>query len=168
MTRKPTITSRQKLFAELLVYETNTLSPAECAYKAGYTKRPRQAASELRNPKIYPLVAEYIRELELERKNKFSIDKAKSLQRYSQLSHGAESKNQYSAAIQAEILKKFQAENPPEVDPNAPQQGVPSPEAAPPAGAQVQDTQGSGGGQVGTGTAPIPGEQGFSGSTGQV
>jgi len=72
------------------------------------------------------------------------------------------------AAIQAEILKKFQAENPPEVDPNAPQQGVPSPEAAPPAGAQVQDTQGSGGGQVGTGTAPLPGEQGFSGNTGQV
>ena len=66
------------------MYETNR-SPAECAYKAGYTKRPRQAASELRNPKIYPLVAEYIRELELESKNKFSIDKAKSLQRYSQL-----------------------------------------------------------------------------------
>jgi len=105
MTRKPTITSRQKLFAELLVYETNTLSPAECAHKAGYTKRPRQTASELRNPKVYPLVAEYIRELELERKNKFSIDKAKSLQRYSQLSHGAESKNQYSAAIQAETQR---------------------------------------------------------------
>ena len=105
MTRKPTITSRQKLFAELLVYETNTLSPAECAYKAGYTKRPRQAASELRNPKIYPLVAQDKRELELERKNKFSIDKAKSLQRYSQLSHGAESKNQFSAAIQAETQR---------------------------------------------------------------
>ena len=67
------------------------------------------------------------------------------------------------AAIQAEILKQFQAENPqPQVDPNAPQvqgQGVP-------AGVQVQDTQGSGGGNIGTGSTPVPGEQGFSGNTG--
>jgi hypothetical protein len=68
------------------------------------------------------------------------------------------------AAIQAEILKKFQEQNPqPEVDMNAPQaQG----EGAP-AGVQVQDTQGSGGGNIGTGTAPTPGEQGFSGNTGE-
>ena len=67
------------------------------------------------------------------------------------------------AAIQAEILKQFQAQNPqPEMDPNAPQgQGAP-------AGVQVQDTQGSGGGNMGTGTAPVPGEQGFSGNTGEV
>ena len=73
------------------------------------------------------------------------------------------------AAIQAEILKKFQAENPPpQVDPNAPQQqqGAPQQGEQPPAGAQVQDTQGSGGGQIGTGTAPLPGEQGFTGNTG--
>ena len=63
------------------------------------------------------------------------------------------------AAVQAEILKKFQAENPPEPQ-QAPQQA--------PAGAQVQDTQGSGGGTIGTGTAPQPGEQGFSGNTGGV
>ena len=71
------------------------------------------------------------------------------------------------AAIQAEILKKFQAENPPEVDPNAPQQGAPAPQGQAPAGVQVQDTTGSGGGQVGTGTAPVPGEQGFSANTGE-
>jgi len=71
------------------------------------------------------------------------------------------------AAIQAEILKKFQQQNPP------PEmaQGAPAPQGEPqqaPAGAQVQDTQGSGGGQIGTGTAPQPGEQGFSGNTGQA
>jgi hypothetical protein len=61
------------------------------------------------------------------------------------------------AAIQAEILKQFQAENPqPE---QQPQEGAP-------AGVQVQDTQGSGGGNIGTGTAPTPGEEGFSGNTG--
>ena len=73
------------------------------------------------------------------------------------------------AAIQAEILKKFPADNPPpQVDPNAPQQqqGAPQQGEQPPAGAQVQDTQGSGGGQIGTGTPPLPGEQGFTGNTG--
>ena len=72
--------------------------------------------------------------------------------------------NMAEAAIQAEILKKFQAENPPP----APPPGVPGqggPQGAP-AGVQVQDTQGSGGGTIGTGTAPQPGEQGFSGNTG--
>jgi hypothetical protein len=70
--------------------------------------------------------------------------------------------NMAQAAVQAEILKEFQAANPPP----APEPGV-APPAGPqgaPAGAQVQDTQGSGGGTIGTGTAPTPGEQGFSGN----
>jgi len=73
--------------------------------------------------------------------------------------------NMAQAAIQAELLKQFREANPPPAPPpGAPQPG--SPQGAP-AGAQVQDTQGSGGGTIGTGTAPQPGEQGFSGNTGQ-
>ena len=73
------------------------------------------------------------------------------------------------AAVQAEILKQFQAANP--QPPQPPQGGVPGvpptgPQGGAPAGVQVQDTQGSGGGQIGTGTAPTPGEQGFSANTG--
>jgi hypothetical protein len=71
------------------------------------------------------------------------------------------------AAVQAELLKKFREENPP---PPQPQAGPPAPQGGsqkPPAGAQVQDAQGSGGGTIGTGTAPQPGEQGFSANTGQ-
>ena len=78
------------------------------------------------------------------------------------------------AAIQAEILKKFKEENPTPPPPEG--QGPPAPPKpggkpaggpqGPPAGAQAQDTQGSGGGTIGTGTAPQPGEQGFSGNTG--
>ena len=68
------------------------------------------------------------------------------------------------AAIQAEILKGFQQ---PAQPPEAPE-GVPAPEGgqqAPqtPQGG-VQDTSGGGGGQIGMGTAPVPGEQGFSGN----
>ena len=72
--------------------------------------------------------------------------------------------NMAQAAVQAEILKQFREANPPPVQPGVPTPG--SPQGAP-AGAQVQDTQGSGGGTIGTGTAPQPGEQGFSGNTGQ-
>ena len=83
------------------------------------------------------------------------------------------------AAIQAELIKKFKEENPeavpeaapqgappappPKGGPNKPPSGPP-PQQQPPAGVQVQDTQGSGGGNIGTGTAPIPGEQGFTGN----
>ena len=68
------------------------------------------------------------------------------------------------AAIQAEILKGFQQPAPPPVAP----EGVPTPEGAQqaPSAPQggVQDTSGGGGGQIGIGTAPVPGEQGFSGN----
>jgi hypothetical protein len=71
------------------------------------------------------------------------------------------------AAVQAEILKKFKEENPPPAPPpGAAPPGAGGPQG-PPAGAQVQDTQGSGGGTIGTGSVPQPGEQGFSGNTGQ-
>ncbi len=66
------------------------------------------------------------------------------------------------AAIQAEILKTFQQSQPP-----APQGQQPGQPPAAPAGVQAQDTQGSGGGNMGTGTAPVPGEQGFSANTGE-
>ena len=69
------------------------------------------------------------------------------------------------AAIQAEILKKFTT--PPE-PPAGAEQGPPpppNPGAAPEqAGVGVADTTGAGGGNIGTGTAPTPGEQGFTGT----
>jgi len=77
--------------------------------------------------------------------------------------------NMGDAAIQAELLKKFREENPPPPQPQAgpPQAAPQGGPQKPPAGAQVQDTQGSGGGTIGTGTAPQPGEQGFSANTGR-
>jgi hypothetical protein len=69
------------------------------------------------------------------------------------------------AAIQAEILKKFTT--PPE-PPAGAEQGPPpppTPGAAPEqAGVGVADTTGAGGGNIGTGTVPTPGEQGFTGT----
>ena len=61
--------------------------------------------------------------------------------------------NMNEAALQAEIMKQFQA---------------PLPEGqGAPAGADVMDPTGAGGGTMGTGQVPVPGEQGFSGNGGQ-
>jgi len=58
--------------------------------------------------------------------------------------------NMDEAALQAELMKGMQQE--------APQGGQP------PAGANPMDPTGAGGGTIGTGVAPAPGEQGFSGT----
>ena len=62
------------------------------------------------------------------------------------------------AAIQAEILKGFQAPQPAPIGP----EGVQAPQGQGPQ--TVADTSGGGGSQVGVGTAPTPGEQGFTGN----
>ena len=67
------------------------------------------------------------------------------------------------AAIQAEILKGFQQP----VEPAPAQEGVAPPQTQQPQGQgpqAVADTSGGGGSQIGTGTAPLPGEQGFTGN----
>src|SRR6056300_439487 len=59
--------------------------------------------------------------------------------------------NMDEAALQAEIMKGFQ-------QPMQPEQGG----MMPPAGANAMDPTGAGGGNIGTGQVPVPGEQGFS------
>ena len=61
--------------------------------------------------------------------------------------------NMSEAALQAEMMKQFQA-------PLPDQPGAP-------AGADAMDTSGAGGGTIGVGQAPVPGEQGFSGNAQQ-
>jgi len=65
--------------------------------------------------------------------------------------------NMNEAAIQAELMKAFQQPAP---EAGAPQQGG----QPAPAGANPMDTSGAGGGNIGTGIAPTPQEQGFSGN----
>jgi len=67
------------------------------------------------------------------------------------------------AAIQAEIMRAFQPPTPPPQAPVPPEEEGAQPQQAP-AGADVQDQTGAGGGNIGTGVAPVPGEQGFSGN----
>ena len=61
--------------------------------------------------------------------------------------------NMDEAALQAEIMKGFQAQQPEQ--------------EAPVAGVDAMDTSGAGGGNIGVGQAPVPNEQGFTGNVGQ-
>ena len=96
------LTERQIKFAELLVYNEGRKSPSECAYEAGYKTRPRQAASELRNPKIAPLVVKYIGELREERVRKHEVTYEGHVAELARLREAALRKGSFSSAVNAE------------------------------------------------------------------
>ena len=102
MPKKPTLTENQIKFANLLVYEAGRKSPAECAFESGYKTRPRQAASELKNPRIYPLVAAYIKELRQEAQEKYGVNYHSHLQEMAKLRDEARKLKQMSPAVTAE------------------------------------------------------------------
>ena len=64
--------------------------------------------------------------------------------------------NMNEAALQAELMKEFQAPIPKEGAPDAP------------AGVDAMDPTGAGGANIGVGQVPVPGEQGFTGNDGQA
>ena len=99
------LTERQMKFSELLVYNEGRKSPAECALEAGYKTRPRQAASELRNPRISPLVVKYIGELRAEVQEKYGITFEKHLAELAKLRDDSAKKGAWSAAINAEVAR---------------------------------------------------------------
>ena len=71
--------------------------------------------------------------------------------------------NMSEAALQAEIMKQFQG---PAQGQQQPMQG--GEQAPPTAGANPLDPTGAGGGNIGTGQTPAPGERGFSANGGQA
>ena len=99
------LTERQIKFAELLVYNEGRLSPAEAAFQAGYKTRPRQAASELRNPKVSPLVVKYIGELRSEIQEKYGISFERHISELAQIRNQALENKAWSAAVNAEVAR---------------------------------------------------------------
>ena len=67
------LTEKQMKFAELLVYNEGRKSASECALKLDTITRPRQAASELRNPRISFVVQIYWR-FRREIQEKYQVD----------------------------------------------------------------------------------------------
>jgi len=99
------LTERQIKFAELLVYNEGRKSPAECARESGYTSRPRQAASELRNPRLSPLVVRYIGELRAEVQEKYGINFERHITELAKIRDAALMKGAFSAAGNVEVAR---------------------------------------------------------------
>jgi hypothetical protein len=73
--------------------------------KPGYTTRSRQAASELRNPRLSPLVVKYIGDLRAEVQEKYGITFDKHVGELAKLRDDARNKGAWAAAINAEIAR---------------------------------------------------------------
>ena len=98
------LTNRQKTFAEL--YVEGIYTNKECAIRSGYHENSAYVhASKLLNVKKYPHVVEYIEELRQLRERKYGVTLMGQLKRFHDLSHGAESKAQYSSAVNAEKIR---------------------------------------------------------------
>ena len=105
MARIAILTDKQKKFSELLVYNQGKMSPAECANEAGYTASSRSRASELKNPKYYPLVAKYIGELRAEVQEKYGINFEGHITELAKIRDEALKTKAWSAAVNAEVAR---------------------------------------------------------------
>ena len=100
------LTDKQISFAQKLVYNEGRMTPTECAIEAGYDKDSAHVrASELKNPRKYPLVAKYIGELREEIQKKYEITFEKHVAELAKLRDASRHKGAWSAAINAEIAR---------------------------------------------------------------
>ena len=98
------LTEMQKRFAEYLVFNEGKTTGAEAAIAAGYSKdRARQEASELRNPRLSPLVVKYIGELREENQKKYAIDFERHIAELAKIRELAIKRGSFSSAVNAEV-----------------------------------------------------------------
>ena len=100
------LTDIQKRFSELYIYNEGRKTPYECAVEAGYAEdSARVRASELRNPRRYPLVVNYIGELREEIQQKYEVTFEKHIKELARIRDEALSKRSYSSAVNAEVSR---------------------------------------------------------------
>ena len=95
----------QKRFAEILVFgtEDGPVTKTEAAALAGYSKnQARQEGSTLTNPKLYPLVVQYIGKLKEERLKKYEVNYEGHVAELGKIRERALKKCAWSAAVNAE------------------------------------------------------------------
>jgi len=96
----------QQKFAHELVTNEGRKTKTECAIDAGYDKnRATITASELTNPKKYPLVVKYIGELREEYQKKYEVTFGNHISELAKLRDEARVKKAWSAAINAEVAR---------------------------------------------------------------
>ena len=100
------LTEQQIKFANLLIAEEGRKTATQCAIEAGYAKdSARQHASKLQNPKLYPLVVQYIGELRAEWQKKFEVTFGNHITELGKLRDEAREKKAWSAAVNAEVAR---------------------------------------------------------------
>jgi phage terminase small subunit len=100
------LTEMQQKFANLLVSNEGRMTGYECAKEAGYSEdRARVTASELRNPKKYPLVVKYIGELREEYQKKYEVTYERHITELGKIREAALKKGAFSAANNAEVAR---------------------------------------------------------------
>ena len=97
------LTEMQKRFAEYLVFNEGRTTGADAAIAAGYSeKRARVEASELQNPRLSPLVVQYIGSLREEKLKKYEVTYDRHVAELGKIREAALNKGAFSAATNAE------------------------------------------------------------------
>ena len=99
------LTEMQKRFAEFIVFggPDGPVSQSEAAELAGYSKlRSRQEGSELLNPRLSPLVVQYVGGLKEERMKKFEVTYESHISELDRIKKMALKKGSFSSAVNAE------------------------------------------------------------------
>ena len=106
MTQEKRLTEMQQKFAYELVTNEGRKTKTECAIDAGYNKdRATITASELTNPRRYPLVVKYIGELREEYQKKYEVSFGNHIAELAKLRDEARGKKAWSAAVNAEVAR---------------------------------------------------------------
>ena len=100
------LTDKQILFVKELVYNEGRITATEAAINAGYPEASaRQKASVLQNPKYYPLVVDYARQVREEVQKKYDVDIYRHFKELQKIREKALEEGSYSAAVQAEVAR---------------------------------------------------------------
>lgn len=93
-------------FAHELVTNEGRMNGTEAAVAAGYSQdRAAVTASELQNPKLYPLVVQYIGELRAENQKKYDVTFESHITELGKIKNEALKNKAWSAAVNAEVAR---------------------------------------------------------------
>ena len=100
------LTEMQMKFAHELVTNEGRMNGTEAAVAAGYSQdRASVTASELQNPKLYPLVVQYIGELRTENQKKYGVTFESHITELGKIKNEALKNKAWSAAVNAEVAR---------------------------------------------------------------
>lgn len=100
------LTPKQIKFAQELVYNEGRKTATQCAVDAKYSEdRAHVTGSELQNPKLYPLVVQYIGQLRSEIQKKYDITFESHMAQLGDMRNKALDNKAWTAAINAEVAR---------------------------------------------------------------